>query len=75
MRGRNYTRVRIPDIYENHGNQLAFAGFLDKCPCCDDGEWLLAAIRALDERRIKVDAIALGRFSEEAPSPVRAHAT
>src|SRR4030067_660985 len=28
--------LRIPDIYENRGNQLAFARFLDSCVCCNE---------------------------------------
>lgn len=46
-------KLRIPDIYENRDNQLAFAKLLDICNCCDDAEEMVAAIRALDERRIK----------------------
>jgi type II restriction enzyme len=46
-------KLRIPDIYEDRGNQLAFARFLDTCACCSGEEQLLSAIRRLDERRIK----------------------
>ncbi len=46
-------KLRIPDIYENRENQLAFARFLDTCACCNGEEQLLSAIRQLDERRIK----------------------
>jgi type II restriction enzyme len=46
-------KLRIPDIYENRDNQLAFARFLDSCACCTTEEQLLSAIRTLDERRIK----------------------
>jgi type II restriction enzyme len=46
-------KLRIPDIYESRENQLAFARFLDTCACCNGEEQLLAAIRRLDERRIK----------------------
>jgi type II restriction enzyme len=46
-------KLRIPDIYEDRDNQLAFARFLDSCACCTGEEQLLAAIRRLDERRIK----------------------
>jgi type II restriction enzyme len=46
-------KLRIPDIYENRENQLAFARFLDSCACCSGEEQLLSAIRRLDERRIK----------------------
>jgi type II restriction enzyme len=46
-------KLRIPDIYEDRENQLAFARFLDACACCSGAEQLLSAIRRLDERRIK----------------------
>lgn len=46
-------KLRIPDIYENHENQLAFARFLDACACCDGEERLVAAIRALDAKKVK----------------------
>lgn len=46
-------KLRIPDIYESRENQLAFAAFLDTCACCNGEKQLLAAIRRLDERRIK----------------------
>ena len=46
-------KLRIPDIYENRGNQLAFARFLDSCVCCTGDEGLLAAIRDIDSRKIK----------------------
>jgi type II restriction enzyme len=46
-------KLRIPDIYEDRENQLAFGRFLDTCVCCNSEEHLLAAIRRLDERRIK----------------------
>ncbi|ACG74491.1 conserved hypothetical protein [Anaeromyxobacter sp. K] len=46
-------KLRIPDIYEDRENQLAFARFLDTCACCSAEEPLLSAIRRLDERRIK----------------------
>ncbi len=46
-------KLRIPDIYENAENQRAFAKFLSTCACCDDGESLIAAVRHLDEHRIK----------------------
>jgi len=46
-------KLRIPDIYENRENQLAFARFLDACACCDGEERLVAAIRALDARKVK----------------------
>ncbi|WP_242392376.1 type II restriction endonuclease [Anaeromyxobacter oryzisoli] len=46
-------KLRIPDIYEDRENQLAFGRFLDTCACCTGEEQVLAAIRRLDERRIK----------------------
>ena len=46
-------KLRIPDIYESPGNQRAFGQFLDTCLCCDGGDPLVAAIRRLDEHRIK----------------------
>jgi len=46
-------KLRIPDIYEHRENQLAFARFLDSCVCCDSEDGLLAAIRRLDQCKIK----------------------
>lgn len=46
-------KLRIPDIYENRANQLAFADFLDACSCCDTEPEVLRAIHQLDARRIK----------------------
>lgn len=46
-------KLRIPDIYEDRDNQLAFGRFLDTCACCKAEEHVLGAIRALDQRRIK----------------------
>lgn len=46
-------KLRIPDIYENPENQRAFARFLDACTCSDGEERLVAAIRALDARKVK----------------------
>ena len=46
-------KLRIPDIYENPENQLAFGRFLDNCSCCSTEERLIEAIRRLDERKIK----------------------
>ena len=46
-------KLRIPDIYENRENQLAFARFLNSCVCCTGDEGVVAAIRDLDARRIK----------------------
>jgi type II restriction enzyme len=46
-------KLRIPDIYESRENQLAFGGFLDTCACCARAEQVVAAVRRLDERKIK----------------------
>jgi type II restriction enzyme len=46
-------KLRIPDIYENRDNQLAFARFLDSCVCCTGDEGVVAAIRNIETRRIK----------------------
>ena len=46
-------KLRIPDIYENAENQLAFARFLHTCACCTGGAQLVAAIHALDRQRIR----------------------
>jgi type II restriction enzyme len=46
-------KLRIPDIYENRTNQVAFARFLDACACCGGEERLVAAIRTLDARKVK----------------------
>jgi type II restriction enzyme len=46
-------KLRIPDIYENRVNQLAFGTFLDTCVCCTGEAAVLDAIRALDRRGIK----------------------
>ncbi|MBI5131550.1 MAG: type II restriction endonuclease [Rhodopseudomonas palustris] len=46
-------KLRIPDIYEDAGNQLSFGRFLDTCACCSTEQQLLDAVHALDRRRIK----------------------
>jgi type II restriction enzyme len=46
-------KLRIPDIYEDRENQLAFGRFLDTCNCCSEEEEVLEAIHRLDARRIK----------------------
>ncbi|MHB8873249.1 MAG: type II restriction endonuclease, partial [Myxococcaceae bacterium] len=46
-------KLRIPDIYEDRENQLAFGRFLDSCLCCSSADAVISAIRRLDERRIK----------------------
>ena len=47
-------KLRIPDIYENRSNQLAFARFLQTCACCAGEETqVIGAIQALDRTAIK----------------------
>lgn len=47
-------KLRIPDIYENRANQLAFGRFLQTCACCSGEESeVLGAIRTLDRAAIK----------------------
>lgn len=46
-------KLRIPDIYEDRGNQQAFGRFLHACAGCDTEAGVLEAIHALDARRIK----------------------
>lgn len=46
-------KLRIPDIYEDRANQVAFGRFLDTCLCCNAEAQVLAAIHALDAARIK----------------------
>lgn len=46
-------KLRIPDIYENRDNQIAFGRFLDTCLCCDQDAHLVEAIRKLDQNNIK----------------------
>lgn len=46
-------KLRIPDIYEDRENQLAFGRFLKACSCCSTETAVLEAIRSLDEHRIK----------------------
>jgi type II restriction enzyme len=46
-------KLRIPDIYENRENQLAFARFLHRCDCCTDEAEIVDAIHDLDRRQIK----------------------
>lgn len=46
-------KLRIPDIYEDRDNQLAFAQFLDHCRCCSCAEDIVTAIHQLDQRAIK----------------------
>lgn len=46
-------KMRIPDIYEDRVNQLAFARFLDTCLCCTGADGVIEAIHRLDQRKIK----------------------
>ena len=46
-------KLRIPDIYENRANQLAFARFLNACSCCGEEDQVLSAIVSLDRNAIK----------------------
>jgi type II restriction enzyme len=46
-------KLRIPDIYENRENQLAFAHFLKRCDCCTSEADIVSAIHKLDARQIK----------------------
>lgn len=46
-------KLRIPDIYEDRGNQLGFGRFLHACAGCDTEAGVLEAIHTLDGRRIK----------------------
>jgi type II restriction enzyme len=46
-------KLRIPDIYEDRDNQIAFGRFLDTCVCCSSENEVLNAIHALDQRKIK----------------------
>lgn len=46
-------KLRIPDIYEDRANQVAFGRFLDVCLCCQSEEEIVAAIREIDGKKIK----------------------
>lgn len=46
-------KLRIPDIYEDRENQLAFGAFLETCCGCSQEQHVLAAIHRLDQKRIK----------------------
>ena len=46
-------KLRIPDIYENRDNQVAFGQFLQQCCGCSEERGVLTAIHRLAERRIK----------------------
>lgn len=40
-------------MYESPENQRSFGRFLDTCVCCRSSEELVAAVRTLDQARIK----------------------
>lgn len=46
-------KLRIPDIYENRENQVAFARLLHHCACCDTEDDIIAGIEEIDRRAIK----------------------
>lgn len=46
-------KLRIPDIYEDRDNQLAFARCLNACACCSGEDGVLDAIRRLGAKGIK----------------------
>jgi type II restriction enzyme len=46
-------KLRIPDIYENEENKVAFGQFLEKCINATKEEQLLKEIILLDQRKIK----------------------
>ena len=46
-------KLRIPDIYEDDDNQIAFGRFLDTCVCCSSSDEVVAAIQTLDAKKIK----------------------
>lgn len=46
-------KLRIPDIYENESNKLAFGHFLEKCLSCTTEDQLITEIIKLDNLKIK----------------------
>ncbi|WP_089174933.1 type II restriction endonuclease [Bosea sp. AS-1] len=46
-------KLRIPDIYEDRDNQVAFGRFLDTCVCCSTEPEVLSAIHTIDRQGIK----------------------
>jgi type II restriction enzyme len=46
-------KLRIPDIYENEENKLAFAQFLERCLNAKNEEQILKEIILLDDKNIK----------------------
>ena len=46
-------KMRIPDIYENRDNQLAFGRMLETCRCCTSEAQVLAAVRIFMAHNVK----------------------
>jgi len=46
-------KLRIPDIYEDRANQLAFGRLLETCRCCTTEQQLLSAIRSFAALNVK----------------------
>lgn len=46
-------KLRIPDIYEDRHNQLAFGHFLQTCACCTGEAQVISAIQTLEREKIK----------------------
>jgi len=46
-------KLRIPDIYENRPNQLAFARMLETCRCCTTAEQVLRAVDTFTTHQVK----------------------
>ena len=46
-------KLRIPDIYEDTGNQRAFGRLLHHCSCCSTEQELIEAIETIDRLAIK----------------------
>nr|WP_061022293.1 hypothetical protein [Bradyrhizobium sp. CCH5-F6] len=46
-------KLRIPDIYENSGNQRAFGRLLHHCSCCSTEQELVDGIETIDRLAIK----------------------
>jgi type II restriction enzyme len=46
-------KLRIPDIYENRDNQLAFGRMLETCRCCTSEAQVLAAVRTFTAHNVK----------------------
>lgn len=46
-------KMRIPDIYEDRDNQLAFGRLLETCRCCTSDSQVLAAIRDFASRGVR----------------------